>query len=72
MPKNQFAIRLGKLGGLARAAKLTPFQRSESARSAVKARWAKIKVSKEELTLDPGVLPAEAVDPVDQPPFVVF
>ncbi len=33
----------GKKGGLARAAKLTPAQRSESARKAVKARWAKLK-----------------------------
>jgi hypothetical protein len=33
----------GKLGGAARAAKLTPEQRSESARQAVIARWAKVK-----------------------------
>jgi hypothetical protein len=33
----------GKKGGLARAAKLTPAQRSESARKAVQARWAKSK-----------------------------
>jgi hypothetical protein len=31
----------GKKGGPARAAKLTPQQRSESARKAVEARWAK-------------------------------
>jgi hypothetical protein len=31
----------GKKGGLARAATLTPAQRSESARKAVQARWAK-------------------------------
>ena len=31
----------GKKGGLARSAKLTPAQRSESARKAVQARWAK-------------------------------
>ena len=35
----------GKLGGPARAAKLTPDQRSESARKAVAARWAKAKKS---------------------------
>lgn len=36
--------RLGaKKGGVARAAKLTPAQRSESARKAVQARWAKAK-----------------------------
>ena len=33
----------GKKGGPARAAKLTPEQRSESARKAVQARWAKGK-----------------------------
>src|SRR5579872_6538044 len=33
----------GKIGGPARAAKLTPEQRSESARKAVQARWAKSK-----------------------------
>lgn len=38
---------LGRLGGLkggrARAAKMTPEERSESARKAVMARWAKAK-----------------------------
>jgi hypothetical protein len=33
----------GKKGGPARAAKLTPAQRSESARKAVRARWAKVQ-----------------------------
>ena len=33
----------GKLGGPARAAKLTPGQRSDNARKAVLARWAKAK-----------------------------
>src|SRR5437016_7527818 len=33
----------GKKGGPARAAKLTPKQRSESARKAVQARWTKAK-----------------------------
>src|ERR1700682_4435831 len=45
--KNAAAVALGrkggKKGGPARAAKLTPEQRSESARKAVKARWAKAK-----------------------------
>jgi hypothetical protein len=36
----------GKKGGLARAAKLTPTQRSESARKAVQARWAKSKAER--------------------------
>src|SRR5947209_10454849 len=35
----------GKKGGPARAAKLTPKQRSESARKAVQARWTKAKES---------------------------
>jgi hypothetical protein len=44
--KNAAAVALGrkggKKGGPARAAKLTPEQRSESARKAVRARWAKV------------------------------
>jgi hypothetical protein len=47
--KNPAAVALGrkggKKGGLARAAKLSPEQRSESARKAVLARWARIKES---------------------------
>ena len=43
--KNPAAVELGRLGGLkggkARAAKLTPEERSESARKAAKARWEK-------------------------------
>jgi len=35
----------GKKGGPARAAAMTPEQRSESARKAVQARWAKKKPS---------------------------
>ncbi len=45
MAKNPHAVALGrkggKKGGPARAAKLTPQQRSEAARKAVMARWAK-------------------------------
>src|SRR5208337_3258577 len=45
--KNPAAVALGrkggKKGGPARAARLTPEQRSESARNAVQARWAKAK-----------------------------
>jgi hypothetical protein len=45
--KNPAAVALGrkggKKGGPARAANLTPKQRSESARKAVQARWAKAK-----------------------------
>ena len=43
--KNPAAVALGRLGGLkggkARAAKLTPEERSEIARKAAKARWKK-------------------------------
>ena len=43
--KNPHAVELGRLGGLkggkARAAKLTPEERSEIASFAAKARWAK-------------------------------
>ncbi len=43
--KNPAAVALGKLGGSkggkARAAKMTPKERSESARKAAKARWNK-------------------------------
>src|SRR5438128_9191651 len=45
--KNPAAVALGRKGGEkggpARAAKLTPEQRSESARKAVQARWSKAK-----------------------------
>jgi hypothetical protein len=41
--KNPAAASLGKLGGKARAKKLTPEQRRESARKAAQARWARDK-----------------------------
>jgi hypothetical protein len=45
--KNPAAVALGrkggKVGGKARAANMTPEQRTESARNAVLARWAKAK-----------------------------
>jgi hypothetical protein len=45
--KNPAAVALGRLGGLkgghARAEKLTPAQRRESARAAAQARWMKKK-----------------------------
>jgi hypothetical protein len=48
--KNPAAVALGrkggKKGGLARAANLTPVQRSESARKAVQARWAKSRAKR--------------------------
>jgi hypothetical protein len=42
----------GKKGGPARAAKLTPKQRSESARKAVQARWTKAKERSTTSTMD--------------------
>lgn len=45
--KNPYAVALGRKGGLkggpARAANMTPQQRSESARNAVMTRWARFK-----------------------------
>ena len=47
MRKNPAAVALGRLGGLkggkARASKMTPAERSASARKAVLTRWAKAK-----------------------------
>jgi len=39
--KNPAAVQLGRRGGKARLKKMTPEQRSEVARTAVRARWAK-------------------------------
>jgi thiamine pyrophosphate-dependent acetolactate synthase large subunit-like protein len=54
--KNPAAVALGrkggKKGGLARAVKLTPEQRSESARKAVQARWAKRAKTGNDYTMD--------------------
>src|SRR6266516_785645 len=51
--KNPAAVALGrkggKKGGPARAAKLSPEQRSESARKAVQARWAKGKTGSDNI-----------------------
>jgi hypothetical protein len=51
LEKNPAAVELGRLGGLkggkARAAKLTPEERSEIARKAARARWGKAKASHE-------------------------
>jgi hypothetical protein len=53
--KNPAAVALGrkggKKGGPARAAKLSPEQRSESARKAVQARWAKGKTGSDYIVL---------------------
>jgi hypothetical protein len=44
----------GKKGGLARAANLTPQQRSESASKAVRARWAKLKPKPDDYIVNKG------------------
>jgi hypothetical protein len=53
--KNPAAVALGrkggKKGGPARAAKLTPEQRSESARKAVQARWARGREGSDSIVL---------------------
>ena len=41
--KNPAAVALGRRGGKARAKKMTPEERVESARKAVQARWSKTK-----------------------------
>jgi hypothetical protein len=43
--KNKYAAALGKKGGKARAKGMTKQQRSEAAKKAVEARWAKTKTS---------------------------
>lgn len=47
-PKNRAAVELGRRGGKARAQRLTAEERSEAARKAVEARWAKQKERIEE------------------------
>ena len=44
--KDPYAVAFAKKGAKARAAKLSPEQRSEIARKAVQARWAKAKEDK--------------------------
>jgi hypothetical protein len=44
--KNPNAVALGRLGAKARQAKLTPEQRRDIARKAIRARWAKTKNKK--------------------------
>jgi hypothetical protein len=56
--KNPNAVALGKLGGSKggkiRAAKLTPEERSEIARKAVLARWAKAREKAQQKDLQDG------------------
>ena len=44
--KDSYAAEFARKGGKARAKKLTPEQRSEAARKAVQARWAKARREK--------------------------
>jgi hypothetical protein len=44
--KNKYAVALGKKGGKARAKSMTAKERSEAAKSAVEARWAKTRAEK--------------------------
>jgi hypothetical protein len=61
MKKDRAAVTLGRKGGLkggvARAAQLTPEQRSASARKAVRARWAKAGKLVATIDLPEGALP---------------
>jgi len=56
--KHPAAVALGRLGGLkggpARAKKLTAEERSESARKAVQARWAKARETKKQPPVTPS------------------
>jgi hypothetical protein len=55
----------GQKGGLARAAKLTPRQRSASARKAVQARWAKAKEGKNQAVAKPSKMRTTPTSPID-------
>lgn len=56
MTKNRAAAALGRLGGKARAEILTKEQRSESARRAAQARWARTKKKIDSLTEQTQIL----------------
>lgn len=53
--KNPAAVSLGRLGGLARAAKMSGEDRSMIARKAALARWDKVKKDSEDDTASPDV-----------------
>jgi hypothetical protein len=48
MPEYMNCGEAGRLGGFARAKKLSPERRSEIARNAINARWAKVRAQVEE------------------------
>ena len=62
--KNPYAVALGrkggKKGGPARAAAMSPKERTESARKAVLARWAKTKGKAKRLERPAGIEPASS------------
>lgn len=51
-PKNPAAVALGRRGGKARVRNQTPEQRTQSARNAAEARWAKEKAELREVTTE--------------------
>lgn len=53
MAKNGWAVKLGRLGGKARAAALNPERRSEIAKTAIAKRWGKTKYARVEEHLVP-------------------
>lgn len=53
MAKNEWAVKLGRRGGQARAAALDPARRSEIARTAIAKRWGKKKFARVEEHLVP-------------------
>jgi hypothetical protein len=51
-PKNPHAVALGRKGGQVKNASMTPEERSESARKAAEARWAKTEKLVAEITVE--------------------
>ena len=49
--KNSHAVILGRKGGLARKAKLSPAERSKAARAAVTARWDAVRAARKAAAL---------------------
>jgi hypothetical protein len=60
--KNPHAVAMGRLGGKAKAASLSPAERSQSAHHAVQCRWHKHKIDDQQVTIAPESLPA-VLDP---------
>src|ERR1700722_7920903 len=60
-PKNAAAVALGRRGGKATAEKRTPEQRSEAARRAVEARWAKTRELVDDILVRSKALEKKAI-----------